>query len=729
MYSDRDLIQKLGTVGRAFFGQGFSMLTEIQRNAIEPVFAGHNVLVSSATASGKTEAVFAPMLARLLKSNVNDSRVRILVIAPTRALVNDLFFRLEGPLENIGWRCGRQTSDYRDKHKRPELLITTPESFDSMLVRDGESRDGQSVDHLLAYVEAVFIDEVHLFDGSSRGDQLSWLLRRLERIKRFAYEKGLINTSDLQICGASATIPSPELLAQRLLGPHSIVVSVRGSRSMEILGGDSNDWKSLHADLTPAKIRIMIFKTREDQPILDATEGIWRALATPVPDGSVCRKLLVFVPTRRLCDQLSSQLKDVLPKRRDLQVLAHHGSLERPAREHAERTFACSRDAILVATTTLEVGIDIGNVDAVVLVGPPSNTSSLLQRVGRAGRRSGVTRIVPIARDWVECCAFGSLLAEARDGAVSDTVYAARWSVFVQQAASFIAQAPKSRRSKDSIISLANAIWPESQTSRTPERILEHLCSQEQLIEKNDWLHLGEQWSDRLAEGGGTFHHNLDTEGTGRPVVDASTGEIIAHVQGFSGASGTLVLGGQKWDLVSHSDEILLKPSKQGRNSETFQYSFRRAPVRLEFAHHTLLGLGFADNDAPIIDLGDRSLWLHCGGSAFEAALSVLFSGTKRCKGLEGLAMWQAPQIDQLENLLGDKSRIIDIVSGIASNLTFALSPGPYHSSLPNDVQTEVVLSLFDIQGFIRWLETRRIFYLDATAVAGTPITMLIESL
>ena len=729
MVSDRDLIRKLGSVGRAFFGQGFSMLTEIQRNAINPVLAGHNVLVSSATASGKTEALFAPMVARLVGGSVNTARIRLLVIAPTRALVNDLFFRLEGPLANLGWRCGRQTSDYRDKHKRPELLITTPESFDSMLVRDGESRDGQSVGHLLAYVEAVFIDEVHLFDGSSRGDQLSWLLRRLESIHRFARKAGLIETSDLQICGASATIPSPELLARRLLGPDSIVVAVRGSRSLEILASDTNEWISLDAGLTPPQIRTLIFKARKDQPILDTTEGIWRALATPTPDGSVCRKLLVFLPTRRLCDQLSSQLKDVLPKRRALQVLAHHGSLERPAREHSERTFASSRDAILVATTTLEVGIDIGNVDAVVLVGPPSNTSSLLQRVGRAGRRSGVTRIVPIARDWIECCAFGSLLAGARDGVVSDTTYAARWSVFVQQAASFIAQAPKGRRRKDSIINLANAIWPESQTSRTPERILDHLCSQEQLIEKNGWLHLGEQWCDRLAEGGGAFHNNLDTEGPGKPVVDASTGEIIAHVQGLSGASGTLDLGGQRWDVVTQSGEILLKPTRQGLNPETFQYSFRRAPTRLEYARHTLLGLGFVENDAPILDLGDRSLWLHFGGSAYEAALLALLSSTKRCNGLDGLAIWQAPEYDQLENLLSDKDRIIDIASGITAKLASTLSPGPYHSSLPNDVQMEVVLGLFDIHGFIRWLETRRIFYLDGSSVAGTPLAMLIASL
>ena len=193
MPSDRELVERLGKAGSAFFGQRFHSLTEIQRQAIPPILDGRSVLLTAATASGKTEALFAPLVARASASQASStSNIRLLVVAPTRALVNDLFARLERPLADLGWQCGRQTSDHRDKRKKPDVLITTPESFDSMLVRDGQSENGRFSGHLLAHVQGVFIDEVHLFDGTSRGDQLIWLLRRLGKIRKFAAEKSMV---------------------------------------------------------------------------------------------------------------------------------------------------------------------------------------------------------------------------------------------------------------------------------------------------------------------------------------------------------------------------------------------------------------------------------------------------------------------------------------------------------------------------------------------------------
>ena len=111
------------------------------------------------------------------------------------------------------------------------------------------------------------------------------------------------------------------------------------------------------------------------------------------------RKALVFVPTRRLCDTFSAHLSGALPRRRELEVFAHHGSLSRNRRERAEHGFASARDAVLIATTTLEVGVDIGDVDLVALIGAPPDTRSLLQRIGRAGRRIGRTRVLEMTKD------------------------------------------------------------------------------------------------------------------------------------------------------------------------------------------------------------------------------------------------------------------------------------------------------------------------------------------
>ena len=150
LVSDRELVRALGPVGDAFFGS-FRTLRDVQRAAIPRILEGRDVLVASATASGKTEAVLAPLVARTWdRVSTHGSGIRMLLVAPTRALVNDLAARLDGPLGRLGLTCGRQTSDHRDKHRRPFVLITTPESFDSMLVRDGRVEGGRITDHLLA---------------------------------------------------------------------------------------------------------------------------------------------------------------------------------------------------------------------------------------------------------------------------------------------------------------------------------------------------------------------------------------------------------------------------------------------------------------------------------------------------------------------------------------------------------------------------------------------------
>jgi ATP-dependent helicase Lhr and Lhr-like helicase len=230
MKTDDEIVDQLGSAGPAFFG-GFRRLRAIQRQAAIPIHAGQDVLVASATASGKTEAVMAPLVARIVSRRIPRSDViRLLIVAPTRALVNDLAARIGDPLTRMGLTCGRQTSDHRDKTSRPFVLITTPESFDSMLVRDGEVKGGRPTGHLLAGVAAVFVDEAHLFDGTTRGDQLCWLLGRLRRIRQFAKNEGEGDDGQLQVCAASATVSDPDGLATRLLSPRGPWLSASPAR-------------------------------------------------------------------------------------------------------------------------------------------------------------------------------------------------------------------------------------------------------------------------------------------------------------------------------------------------------------------------------------------------------------------------------------------------------------------------------------------------------------------
>lgn len=709
--SDRDLVRELGPVGGAFFGN-FRTLRDVQRAAIPEILAGRDVLVASATASGKTEAVLAPLVARTLsRLPATGRRIRMLLIAPTRALVNDLAARLEGPLGRLGLACGRQTSDHRDKTGRPFVLITTPESFDSMLVRDGRIEDGRVTDHLLAELAAVFVDEAHLFDGTARGDQLCWLMGRLRRVRRLKDDSGTDGPAGLQVCAGSATISDPEGLACRLLGPSASAVRVPGTRELEVFSSsDAAAWLRIDDAMDPVGLRERLEVAPAEELASAVERRVWRALSG-VGDVRL-RKVLVFAPTRRLVDTLSASLATKLPRRRAIRVLAHHGSLERAIREDAERSFATARDAVLVATTTLEVGVDIGDVDLVVLIGAPPGTRSLLQRIGRAGRRTGRTRVLALPRTTIEQSALASMLIAARDGRLEPEGYARRWSVFVQQAASFVAQGRPVGRQRSHVLDLARDVWPEGpeEESATADAIVEHLLDQERLVEKRGRLWLGEPWADLFDTGGRGMHANLDSAVAGVPAVDASTGEVIAHVAGAPAVREGLALGGQRWDMEMVNGEILLKPRGAGSVREGFRYAARRAPLRREYAVHVRRGMGMEEQDAPLVDLPDGLTWFHFGGADYEVALRELLP-VRLIAGLSGLAVGvdsggglSSTRLDVSEDLLRQ------VVKERFTDLERVLAAGAYQDALPDACRRKVVAALMDVPTFRRWLRTRRVW-------------------
>jgi ATP-dependent Lhr-like helicase len=703
MPSDLELIERLGPTGRAFFGD-FDRLRDVQRQALSVIFEGSDVLVASPTASGKTEAVLAPLVARL--RSIRTPGIKLLAVGPTRALVNDLHARLVDPLATVGWRCGRQTSDHAEKHKRPELLITTPESFDSMLVRDGTRSHGVLESHLLATVSGIFVDEAHAFDGSARGDQLASLIGRLRRLRAYAAEHGWTPDSGLQACGASATVHQPGLLASRLFGGTPAVVQVGGSREIETLlrneAGLPVEWRPLAGlDTQTVLGRLLRIDGRED---LDATgRHVWAAIHDGAAGG--CRKVLVFVPTRALCDRLSAHLRTYLVERRDLYVGAHHGSLSRERREDAEHSFADRRDAVLVATSTLELGIDIGDVDAVALIGPPPDVASLLQRIGRAGRRLGKTRVVPIARDELEARALASMLTAGCAGELDDRPSGRRWSVFVQQAASSIAQAGQRGRQRSDLIALATQVFGGEQSATRAERILDGLVEQERLHAEGGRLFLGADYSDRLRSGGGDLHNNLDAGNVGIPVVDATTGELIAHVAGAP--EGTIALAGSTWRVVHESGELLVRGAKPDTVGEAFMYPTRAAPKGRAFAWHVRRGLGLAADEAPIVDIEGTLFWFHFGGAAYDVALRVLLPGLRSGGSFAGLAIRGVPDIATVRALCGDPTALATKLLPHADRLQNAVTPGPYQAQLPEEIRREVVVELLDVPAFTRWLGTR----------------------
>ncbi len=330
-------------VAQAFFGR-FSKLTDVQEKAIESIIQGRNIVVCSGTGSGKTEAALAPLVSRYGEQLKTSDSTVILYVAPTKALVNDLVKRLEEPLHYLDLRLGVRHGDrdnVRRRKKPPHVIITTPESLDVMLFRGEEA---------LKTILAVVIDEAHLLYNTQRGVQLSILLERLRREFEIA---------NMQFLALSATIARLEDIGTFFFGsdlntdflnfpPHrSIKARVRSGGFAELVGR-----------LT----------------------------------GKGTRKMLAFANKRKDCETLAEMVSD--QERLMGSVFTHYSSLSKAQREEIESSFAESETALCVATSTLELGIDIGDIDDVMFCGVPATTESFLQRIGRGNRRSNETKAV-----------------------------------------------------------------------------------------------------------------------------------------------------------------------------------------------------------------------------------------------------------------------------------------------------------------------------------------------
>jgi len=381
------LKERLPRAWPAFF-ERHGAFTAAQLAAIPSLLDGVDVILCAGTAGGKTEAAVAPLVERHCRPNTRGVRPgtsaagpggpAILYVVPTRALVGDLAARLERPLDVLGLRLAVRTGDANTLRpsRPPALLLTTPESLDFLLA----TRPA-----LFASLRAVVLDELHLLDGTPRGDQLRVLLRRLRRIRAYAYAHGGAPDATLQHVALSATLADPATTAARYFpDDRTRVVQVPGGRAMEA---------ELFA-LAPGSIGALM-----------AYLGTFRQRGW--------RKALVFCGTRAEVEAYGAAVRQRSPF--GANVYVHYSNIEATRRHEIERSFAEMTAAILFATSTLELGIDIGNVDVVIQIGPPGHTDSFVQRMGRGNRRRLVTRVACFYRSPLERVLFAALCAHAEE--------------------------------------------------------------------------------------------------------------------------------------------------------------------------------------------------------------------------------------------------------------------------------------------------------------------------
>lgn len=334
--------------------KGWEQLRPIQNAAISKILASdENFILASRTASGKTEAAFLPILSKV---NFNDSGVQVLYISPLIALINDQFYRVEELCKNLDvtvtkWH-GEANKTLKDRLvKQPTgIVLITPESLEAMFVNKPFN-----VKQLFSNLKYVVIDEIHSFIGTDRGIQLKSILSRLQRV----------NSQSFSIVGLSATI-----------GDYN--------EAKKFTGNETNTKVLLDKTAKEINSVFRFFKNENEELPLELLKDLY----IETKDN----KVLIFPNSRGRAEEVAVKLKKISDRvKGHPNYFSHHSSVDKEVREYVEYFAKNNKrhNFCISCTSTLELGIDIGSVDEVVQIDATHSIASLIQRVGRSGRKDG----------------------------------------------------------------------------------------------------------------------------------------------------------------------------------------------------------------------------------------------------------------------------------------------------------------------------------------------------
>ena len=378
---------------RNWFLDTFAAPTEAQEAAWHAIQEGRHTLVAAPTGSGKTLAAFLCALDSLVREGQQGplpDETRVVYVSPLKALSNDIERNLEMPLQGIATqleaigatavdiRRAVRTGDTPQRERSqvfrrpPHVLVTTPESLYILLTSDSGRR-------VLATCRTVIVDEIHAVAGDKRGTHLAL---SLERLRRLVSDRG----GKLRRIGLSAT-QKPIAEVARFLAP--------GKESCAIVDSGHERPLDLALDVPGSPLEAVLSN--------EVWEEIYDRLAEQVEGHTTT---LIFVNTRRLAERVARHLAERIGSDA---ISSHHGSLAKEKRLAAEQRLKAGELKALVATASLEMGIDVGSIDLVCQIGSPRSIATLLQRIGRSGHQLAGTpkgRIFPLTRDeLVECTA------------------------------------------------------------------------------------------------------------------------------------------------------------------------------------------------------------------------------------------------------------------------------------------------------------------------------------
>ncbi len=506
---------------------GWTSLRPVQDLAGEAILDGNNAVVLAPTAGGKTEAAMFPAIANLVASEPDG--VGVIYIAPIKALLNNQEERLGTYAEMVGlrrfvWHGDVSDSDKRRFVKEPaEILMTTPESLEVMLVSSKSP-----VAKLFKDLRIVVIDEVHALAGTDRG---AHLLSVLERIAR-------ATTNDIQRIGLSATVGNPEQILTWMQGS--------SSRPGVVVDPPKN----------PAK--------------RDLHVGLYESIAD-LSDAAAVRaagkKSLFFCRSRALTESVAERMRG-----RSVDVFVHHSSVSLEERKAAEDRFHHGTNACIVCTSTLELGIDVGDLDAVLQANAPSTVSSFMQRMGRTGRRANTTPNTTFLCEEPEAVLQAVALIElAREGWVERVSTRQRcWPVLVHQLLALTLQfgaisADRCWEQLSRVTDIKGITRPEF------DEAVEHMKKEEFLFESGGLLSMGTMAERRFGKKNFLELYAVFSSPVLYRVITHARRDIGSLEQDFVDRlveqMSSFLLGGRAWtvDHVSHEDrEILVREAPRG---------------------------------------------------------------------------------------------------------------------------------------------------------------------
>jgi ATP-dependent Lhr-like helicase len=448
-----------------WFAEKFGDPTDPQLRGWPQIAAGRNTLIAAPTGSGKTLAAFMVCLDRLVRrwrSGDLEDKTCVVYISPLKALGNDIHRNLEVPLAELrdrlaaegegalpiraGVRSGDTPASERAKMLRnpPHILVTTPESL-YLLLTSAKSRE------LLRGVETVIVDEIHALVRDKRGSHLALSLERLE---------ALCEKPPVRI-GLSATQRPIENIARFLVGTQR--VNEAGEPDCAIIDGGHARELDLAIEVPPSELSAVCSNEQWGE--------VYERLVELVLSH---RSTLVFVNTRRLAERISHHLREILG---EAVVASHHGSLSKEIRQSAEQRLKDGELRAIVATASLEMGIDIGYIDLVCQIGSTGSIANFLQRVGRAGhslRKIPKGRLFPLTRDeLLESLALVRAVHRGHLDAIQ--MPEAPLDILAQQ---IVAEVACNESSEDEQFALVRKAWPYRNLPREDFDAIIHMISE-----------------------------------------------------------------------------------------------------------------------------------------------------------------------------------------------------------------------------------------------------------